>query len=108
MRKRLIAIAICAAVIAPLTAQAAVGNYFEAPTHQVSVAKETTSKSIASVSAAKVTNNTVALFDRPYTSTGEPATVIAASGNCTSCHSVKGDVPGGVSGGDSIGISKTS
>ncbi len=113
MKKRLIAIAIACVIAAPLTAQAAASptdTYFETPTHQVSVAKAGNGMDgvgmVASTSGIKVMPVAVGtgagLFD------SEPTTVVASGGDCGSCHSIKGDVPSGVHGGGTIGISKTS
>ncbi len=112
MKKRLIAIAIAAVIAVPLTAQASVDSYFETPTHQVSVSKAAKGKvnvgMVATMSATKATKavTTMAVGAGAGLYDAEPATVIASGDNCGSCHSSKGDVPGGVSGGDSIGIGK--
>ena len=114
MKKRLIAIAIAAVVAMPLTAQAGIDSYFESPTHQVSVSKSVVVPGSAGLAVTMSAIKTAHSVTTMAVGTGaglydvDPATVIASDDSCGSCHSRKGDVPSGVHGGGTIGISKTS
>jgi hypothetical protein len=103
MKKKLIAICLMFMFTIAMPAAQAV----ESPAYVITASAEVTTMQSEAIGKGKVTTSSQSInVGRPYSYEAKPAVVAASGGSCGSCYSSKGDVPGGVSGGGSIGIGK--